>query len=287
MQSREDSFNGFRSDFIHLSTSLTSALNAKSGMDLEPSSFHLTPQAFTHFWSWWALFDGVLSLPIRQGTAWPVRPISPKFGRHLATLKYRISVKNIYIMHAYIDDSRESKLSFRSGGKLKFIVGIAWADGVTPWIGVKGLIDEFQVDMHQREEESIIPGLRPNTTKHARRKPFYAVELVMKGLDLRAMLAMFDDPLKIDVGVSSSPQRSNYRTLADLPSTSVNSAWNDDDDFIELDWTPPSTPSLHFLPVATCPRFTYFRRPQDDGNSKFGSEKTHTCYLDTQPCEHM
>ncbi|KAJ6598956.1 golgi-body localization protein domain-containing protein [Mycena vulgaris] len=269
-KSLEDSFNGFRSDFIHLSTSLTSALNTKSGAHLEPSSFHLTPQAFTHFWSWWNLFDGGVGLPIRQGTAWPIRPISPKFGRHLATLKYRISVKNIYIMHAYIDDSRET-----------------WADGVTPWIGVKGAIEEFQVDMHQREEEAIVPGLLPNTTKRARRKPFYAVELVLKGLDLRAMLATFHDPLKKVVAVSASPQRSNYITRTDLPPTPIDSAWNDEDDFIELDWTPPSIPSLHFLPVATCPRFTYFRRaaptrPQDDC-SKFGLEKTHTCYLDKEP----
>ncbi|KAJ7047262.1 golgi-body localization protein domain-containing protein [Mycena alexandri] len=269
-KSAEDSFNGFRSDFIHLSMSLTSALNAKPGMQVKPSSLHLTPQAFTHFWSWWTLFDGVLSLPTRQGSAWPIRPISPKFGRHLATLKYRISVKSLYLLHAYIDNSRET-----------------WADGVTPWIGVKGIIEEFQVDMHQREEESIVPGHRPNTTKLIRRKPFYAIELVLKGLDLRAMLATFDDSLKEDVGVSASPQRSNYRNRTDLPPTPDDSAWIDEDDFVELDWTPPSAPSLHFLPVATCPRFTYFRRAapsqQQDDSSKFGLETTHTCYLGKQP----
>ncbi|KAF8195786.1 golgi-body localization protein domain-containing protein [Mycena galopus ATCC 62051] len=264
-KSPEDSFNGFRSDFIHLSVSLTSALNAKPGIPSEPSSFHLTPQAFTHFWKWWTLFDGVLSLPIRQGSAWPIRPISPKFGRHLATLKYRIAVKNLAIMHAYIDDSRET-----------------WADGVTPWIGVKGIIEEFQVDMHQREDEINVPGLLPNTTKVVRKKPFSAVELVLKGLDLRAMLATFEDPLKIDVGVSSSPQRSNYRTRTDLPPTPADSEWMDEDDFIELDWTPPSEPSPHFLPVATCPRFTYFRRGAVS-TTKFGSEKSHTCYLGKEP----
>ncbi|KAJ7179036.1 golgi-body localization protein domain-containing protein [Mycena filopes] len=269
-KSPEDSFNGFRSDFIHLSTSLTSALHAKPEIQVKPSSLHLTPQAFTHFWKWWTLFDGVLSLPIRQGSAWPIRPISPKFGRHLATLKYRISVNSLYLLHAYIDDSRET-----------------WADGVTPWIGVKGIIDEFQVDMHQREEESIVPGHRPNTTKLIRRKPFYAIELVLKGLDLRAMLATFDDPFKIDVGVSASPQRSNYRNRTDLPPTPDDSPWIDEDDFVELDWSPPSAPSLHFLPVATCPRFTYFKRAapsqQQDDSSKFGLETTHTCYLGKQP----
>ncbi|KAJ7638917.1 golgi-body localization protein domain-containing protein [Roridomyces roridus] len=265
----EDSFNGFRSDFIHMSTSLTSALHADPKLK-SSSSLHLTPQAFTHFWSWWGLFNGVLTLPIRQGTAWPSRPISPKFGRHLATLKYRIKVKGLYVMHAYIDDSRET-----------------WADGVTPWIGVKGLIDEFQVDMHQREEETSVPGSRPGTTKVARRKPFCAVELVLSGLDLRTLLATFDDPMKVQVGVNAAPQRSNYRTLTDLLPTPPFSPWMDADDFIELDWQPPSTPIVHLLPLATCPRFDYYRRSESTRQqvdcSKFGSETTHTCYQNKGP----
>ncbi|KAK7061817.1 golgi-body localization protein domain-containing protein [Favolaschia claudopus] len=264
-KSPEDSYNGFRSDFIHLSVSLTSALDKLQGKPLDPSSFHLTPQSFSHFWKWWTLFNGVLSLPIRQGAVWPVRPISPKFGQHLATLKYRIAVQNLAIMHAYIDDSRET-----------------WADGVTPWIGVKAMIDEFVVDMHQREEEINMPGPLPNSMKVVRKKPFAAVELVLKGLDLRAMLATFEDPLKVKVGVSSSPQRSNYRSRTDLPSTPADSEWMDGDDFVELDWSPPSPPSPHFLPLATCPRFTYFRR-QKTAATKFGSERSHTCSLGHQP----
>ncbi|KAF7331891.1 hypothetical protein MKEN_00069400 [Mycena kentingensis (nom. inval.)] len=270
VKTADDTYNGFRSDFIHLSTSLSSSLNARSGKQIQSSSFHLTAQVFTHFWSWWKLFDGVLSLPVRQGSAWPARHISPKFGRHLATLKYRISLKNLYIMHAYLDDTRET-----------------WADGVTPWIGVKGIIEEFKVDMHQREEEALVPGARPDTTKLIRRKPFYAVELVMRGLDLRAMLATFDDPVKIAVGVSAGTQRSNYRTRNDLPLTAVDSVWYDLDDFIELDWTPTSPPLLHLLPFVSCPRFTYFRRaasgPDQEGTSRFGIESTHTCFLGKQP----
>ncbi|KAF7292415.1 hypothetical protein HMN09_01225600 [Mycena chlorophos] len=267
MKTADDSYNGFRSDFIHLSTSLSCALNAKMGQPTSSSNFHLTPQAFSHFWSWWKLFDSVLSLPIRQGSAWPTRHITPKFGRHLATLKYRISIKKLYIMHAYLDDSRET-----------------WADGVTPWIGVKGMIEEFKVDMHQREEESLMPGARPGTTKLVRRKPFYAVELVMRGLDLRAMLATFDDPMKVNVGVNAAPQRSNYRTRTDLPAVTPDSVWYDEDDFIELDWVPHSLPLLHLLPVVTCPRFTYFRRrPGQEDGSKFGMESSHRCFLGKQP----
>jgi hypothetical protein len=74
-----------------------------------PSSLHLTPKVFKHFYAWWSLFEGSLSLPIRQGAYFPTRPLTPKFGRHLATLKYRLHIPQLFIMHGYIDDSRESK----------------------------------------------------------------------------------------------------------------------------------------------------------------------------------
>jgi len=109
LQTPEDSFNEFRSDFIHLSVSLTSSTVSKEKSRARPSNLYLTPKLFAHFWSWCALFEGALSLPIRQGSYFPSRPISPKFGRHLATLKYRISLSHLYIMHGYMDDSRESK----------------------------------------------------------------------------------------------------------------------------------------------------------------------------------
>lgn len=62
---------------------------------------------------------------------------------------------------------------------------IAWVDGVTPWVGIKAMIEDFQVDMHQRDQEMTVAGITPSSTKVIRRKPFYAAEVVMKNLDLR------------------------------------------------------------------------------------------------------
>ena len=91
--------------------SLTSSTKIKEREgSAKPNSLYLTPKLFAHFWSWWALFDGALSLPIRQGSYHPSRPVTPKLGRHLATLKYRISLLNLYVMHGYIDNSRESEI---------------------------------------------------------------------------------------------------------------------------------------------------------------------------------
>ena len=216
-----------------------------------------------------------MTLPIRQGTYYPPRQISPKFGRHLATLKYRISVAQLFISHAYIDDSRQS-----------------WVDGVTPFVGMKALIDKFRADMHQRDQESIVPGKIPDSIKVVRHKPFYAAEVVMNGLDLRTMMAVFPEPLKKSVEVTPSGQGSPYRSRDDLPTTEASSTWFDLDDFVELDWLPNVKPMAHLLPTAACSRLTYFKRNfQSEGcrtvTSKFGEEDTHSCFLGKESCKSL
>lgn len=192
-------------------------------------------------------------------------------------------------MHGYIDDSRESK--HRSFFFLPFIENIkfsAWVDGITPWVGLKGKVDELQTDLHQREEESTVPGPIPDTTRVLRKKPFYAAEVIMKGLDLRALLATFSEPMKQTVQMTAPPQRGNYRNHTNLTTTSSSSIWHDLNDFVELDWSPSDNPSLHLLPLATCPQFTYFKRKEalaeNKRTSKFGTEHSHMCLLGKEPC---
>jgi hypothetical protein len=254
-----------------MSLSLSSSLHTTSLKHRPtPSSLHLSPNTFSHFWSWVALFDTNLSLPVRQGSLYSRRAPSPKFGRHLATLKYRISLARVFIQHAYIDDSRES-----------------WIDGVTPFVGVKAMIDEFQADLHQRDQEMTVPGPFPDTFKVVRHKSMYAAEVVLKGLDLRLLLATFVDPLKQSVSMSPPPQRNDYRSRNDLPVIESSSPWIDPDDFVETDWKAPSSPTVHLLPIAVCPHLTYFKRkwqsstPEDE-SSKFGVEDTHLCLLDKE-----
>ncbi|KAL0949429.1 hypothetical protein HGRIS_009489 [Hohenbuehelia grisea] len=268
----DDSYNGFRSDFIHMSLSLAASTRANMVHGIRknaPNSFHLTPRVFAHFWSWLALFDNTLSLPIRQGSLYPRRIVSPKFGKHLATLKYRILVPQLFFLHAYMDDSRET-----------------WVDGVTPFIGIKGMVDDVQIDMHQRDQETLVPGtgVGVGKTKRIRHKALYAAEVVLKGLDLRAILATFVDPLKQSVPVTCPPERSSYRTRNKLPIVDPSSSWIDRDDFTEVDWSPTVEPEVNILPLMTCPRFNYLKRnpPSADihvEQSKFGSEASHTCML--------
>lgn len=167
----------------------------------------------------------------------------------------------------------------------------AWSDGVTPFVGTKAMIDQFQVDMHQRAQETTItsPDGKTKTTMH---KPFSAVEVVLKGLELRALLAIYSEPLKQVVPLECSPIGSAYRNRDNIPVIEPDSPWIDLDDFVETDWSAPGIPILHLLPVVSCPRFTYFRhasKAAENENrieiSKFDNEDTHVCFLGTEACK--
>ncbi|KZT74332.1 hypothetical protein DAEQUDRAFT_761200 [Daedalea quercina L-15889] len=270
VKSALDSYNGFRSDFIHMSISLESALHTREYSGPQASSIHLSPEVFEQFWAWYQLFDHALSLPIRQGSHYPrKRPVSPKFGQHLATLKYRFAISQLFLSHVYVDNSSD-----------------AWADGVTPFVGVKALIGRFQADMHQRDQESSrVTDEGPQVVHH---KSFYAIEVAMKQLDLRTMLAVFPDPLKKEVQMDLSPLVSDYRTKIKTGPIPIDSPWIDIDDFDDVRTSTSTPPEVHLFRAALCPQFTYFKRPIDPGlvpqgrvveRSKFGSEDTHQCYL--------
>jgi len=110
----------------------------------------------------------------------------------------------------------------------------------------------------------------------------------MRGLDLRALLATFSESMKQNVQMTAPPQRGNYRNHTNLTTTSSSSIWHDLDDFVELGWSPIDNPSLHLLPLATCPHFTYFKRKEvlskSQRTSKFGTEHSHMCLLGKEPC---
>jgi hypothetical protein len=114
----------------------------------------------------------------------------------------------------------------------------------------------------------------------------------MKGLELRALLAVFSEPLKCNIGFTAPAQRSNYRRHDNLPVISAQSIWHDLDDFVELDWGPKDQPTLHLLPAVTCPHFTYFKQntalsTNQPQSSKFGSEHSHACLLGQEPCKFI
>ena len=267
------------------------------------NSLHFSPQGSTHFWRWWNLFDGTMSLPIRQGKLFPsAQAPSKKFGKHCATIKYRFSLAPLFIAHTYKQESAEE-----------------WQDGVTTVLGLKGKIGRFNVDLHQREQEEIIHKPDSAEMKKVIHKAFYMCEVDLDGVDLRAITATFDEPEKqavvhnlpeLDHDHQDEGARGRARaTPLTAEEEMEQQEWRDLDDFSDLTYAVwDRQPELRVMPFVVCPRFTYFRNADasnkpasdkdDDPHSvvddngdepemtvldppktKFGKEPSHTCLM--------
>ena len=137
-----DAFRGFRSHHIHMSIAVKAPVDRDwSVSNNEPSksynTVHLTPRFFTHFFAWWSMFGGTMSLPIRQGSLWPgIEKSSKKFGRHLATIKYSLLLAPLFLSHIYKHKDAED-----------------YSEDVVSATGLKMRLDSFMLDVHQRREE--------------------------------------------------------------------------------------------------------------------------------------
>jgi hypothetical protein len=301
----DDSYAGFRSDFVHFSLSLTSPCNLslpnrpetqledeKAGNPNKKgyNSFHFTPVALVHFRRWWKLFDGCMSLPIRQGKLFPsAQPPSPKFGRHTATIKYRFALAPLFISHTYRQHDWEE-----------------WRNGETSVLGLKGKIGRFNVDLHQRAQEMVIRRPEMSESKHVTHKVFYMAEVDVDSVDLRAIMAVFDEPEKAEFAPAEvgddDEEAAPKPDFDEFIVTEEEREWVNVDDFKDSvgSWPFAGEPRVHLLPFMMCPRFTYYRHkeagapptdaseagagdspatPPDRPASKFGDEASHTCLM--------
>ncbi|KAI9801565.1 MAG: hypothetical protein M1825_003244 [Sarcosagium campestre] len=279
-----DAMRGFRSNYIHLSIAVVAPLERDwSVTNLKPSSsynaVHLTPRFFTHFFDWWSLFSGVMSLPIRQGKLWPgVEKSSKKFGRHLATIKYNLLLSPLFISHVYKHKDAED-----------------YSEDLVSATGLKIRLDSFMLDLHQRREEfaTHVKGRKNQTRTSGMR--INEVQLDFISADIRAVSASIAGTTAQDLKRASEETIASYQEQAhsvDMSKFTIpdnDFSWIDMDDFVELDWLLPAeaNPKTMIMPLAFAPRFTYFRQT-DHGDSisgdttrssPFGNEPTHFCVM--------
>ncbi len=278
-----DAFRGFRSQHIHLSIAVKAPAD-RDWTSSEPqasksyNTVHLTPRLFTHFFSWYQLFSGPMSLPIRQGTLWPAREKnSKKFGRHLGTIKYNFLIAPLFLSHIYKHKDAED-----------------YSENTVSATGIKVGFDSFMVDMHQRREEFNIRDRGRKTNARTTGMKIHAAQLDLVSADIRAVSA------SIKGTTTEAIKRNSVSTLmtqgedegADLSHFMIpdnDFSWIDMDDFVELDWVIPSeaNPDTKILPLAFAPRVTYFRQTDiggtidgdPDRSSPFGNEPTHFCIM--------
>ena len=282
-----DAYKGFRSHHIHMSVAIAAPTDRDwSFANLSPSSnynsIHLSPRLFTHFFNWWSMFQGAMSLPVRQGNLWPgPEKSSKKFGRHLATMKYNILLSPVFLSHIYKHKDAED-----------------YASGVVSATGTKIRLSSFMLDLHQRREEfrTPMPGMnRQNKTSRMKinqcqldfiSADFRAVSASIKGTDTHDIENAPDETIaSIGQGSPPTPDMSRF----EIPDHDF--AWIDMDDFVELDWILPAQhhPETKILPLAYAPRFSYFRQTdhhhhhakaaKTEKHSPFGNEPTHFCVM--------
>ncbi|KAF2123193.1 mitochondrial protein from FMP27-domain-containing protein [Lophiotrema nucula] len=284
-----DAFRGFRSHHIHMSLAVAAPHDREwSVSNVEPSktynSVHLTPRFFTHFFNWWAMFSGAMSLPIRQGKLWPgVEKSSKKFGRHLATIKYNLLLSPLYMSHVYKHKDAED-----------------YGQGVVSATGLKARVDSFMLDLHQRREEFRTIVRAPKSQEDSKQNQTTGMKINQVQLDLihtdvRAVSASIAGTDHEDVEAATAETVAGYNedhVTADLSKFTIPDndwGWVDMDDFVELGWILPSdrNPDTKILPLAFAPRFTYFRQTDHQDNisgdphrtSVFGNEPTHHCVM--------
>ena len=243
------------------------------------NSVHLSPRFFSHFFDWWSLFSGVMSLPIRQGSLWPgPEKSSKKFGRHLATIKYNLLFSPLYMAHIYKHKDAED-----------------WSEDVVSATGLKLRLDSFMLDLHQRREHfatQIKGRQRPVKTSGMR---INEAQVDFMNADVRAVSADITGTTSEDMKKATDETLAGYSEAVspvDMSRFTIpdhDMSWIDMDDFVELDWLLPqeSNPETKILPLAFAPRFTYFRQTDHGSNiagdvlrsSDFGDEPTHFCVM--------
>ncbi|PLW06226.1 hypothetical protein PCANC_27453 [Puccinia coronata f. sp. avenae] len=316
-----DSYEGFRSDFIHFSISLTSPTEGgnRQKRPTGQNSIYFSAESFTHFWCWWKTFDSALALPIRQGNLFPsAQAPSKKFGRHVATIKYRFGISPLFLAHTYRYESAPD-----------------WVRGKNVVLGFKAKISTFNVDLHSRAVETTIRKPEMKEPKKLIRKAFYQAEIECQDVEIRALSAVFQTPRKSayanDIGLTADMDESETNSiwednLEDESEFLVNPSgeeggfsiyssklgtkdmeWIDLNDFSDIFFWPNSSgaqqPKIKMFDCLSCPRISFLRRPStaatlqvsptnnnaSDGESisdgqpiektKFGKEDTHTCFI--------
>ncbi|KAK5100913.1 Protein SABRE [Exophiala xenobiotica] len=279
-----DAFDGFRSQHIHLSIALAAPFDRdwtspRVAASQSYNSFHLTPRFFSHFFAWWSLFSGVMSLPIRQGALWKgPEKTSKKFGRHLSTIKYGLFLSPLFIAHIYKHKDNED-----------------YEKDVVSATGLKLRLDSFMLDVHQRREWFNTLSRTKGEQMRTSSMKINRAEVDFVNADLRAVAANITGTTADALKKATDEMLSSYQEL--VPNVDMSRftipdhdfAWIDMDDFVEMEWILPadSNPETRILPLAFAPRLTYFRQTDhgdaihgdESRESPFGDEDTHDCVM--------
>ncbi|KAL6450339.1 hypothetical protein SBY92_002274 [Candida maltosa Xu316] len=283
-----DSFEDYRSDYVHMALSVISNSNGKDGKGEAHNSAYLTPLAFHHFFYWWDSIAHYSPPPVKRGKLFAqdaVKKPKIKFSPHLFTMKYQLIFNPITISHLYMHSTsdipkKKSKIAFT---------------------GLKGKFNICEIDLHQRKEYVTHENRKLNRTTKTRHLKMYQAEVNIEKADVRVLNAIFsdvsisgklmsflnhNDNSSSDLSTSSGSSSSNgyEKWIQTVDICDGDFSWVDPQDFVELEVREPLSPypRIKIVPFFTTPKFSYYREftLQKPGPFPFGDEKIHDCIMD-------
>lgn len=238
-----DSFEGFRSNYLHMALTLVTE-------DSSTNTLRLSPRAVRQFVSWFMKFQRSVSPPVRHGPLWNFRANSVKFGKHLMTFKFLFLVEPLYIVHGYRVDLINPKNN--------------------AMVGIKAKIGKFMCDLHERKEAKVKHVEFLDKKYNVLSLNFYLGSVELHDIDLRAF-SLFFEPL------AEGDSNPSYK----FEIFDKDNSWINFNDFDEINM--PSIRSYNIegkiLPLLYAKHFKYSMAPEA-GKSDFGSEDTHSCAID-------
>lgn len=240
-KSNHDSYERFRSDYIHMSLGLT-AKNSTNNI------LRLSPRALLMFFKWFKRFSDDPSLPIRTGNLWGSQNKSVKLGSHLMTFKFMFDIQPLYICHGYrIDLSKpENKTA----------------------ISLKAKISSFKCDLHQRKEKKVKEVDFLDEKYSIMKMAFYIGMVALDDIDLRVI------GLKFGNAVNPSSPKHNFEIFDN------DQSWIDVNDYQEIDLPNIGNCDIYgqIYPLSHASNFCYWMN-KTQNSSKFGNEDSHDCLI--------
>lgn len=243
-----DSYTGFRSDYINMAISLDANFSESY------NTIHLSPTVFSQFFTWWKLFASNLQLPIRKGKLFGEVKKSTKFSQHLVTNRFKFNLKSLFISHIYREENLNNEDNF-----------------IQCW-GLRGKMNDFIVDLHQRKEERISVNKSLSRNLKVKKMNFHIADVHLNGIDLRIVSAKFDH----DIYKTSANVNPNIDYKIDNSKDSKYKIFDNDKQWFDIeDYQEAFLPSLAhckriitILPLLYSQRFSYLRDTEPDGRFK-------------------
>lgn len=284
-----DSYEGYRSDYVHMALSVISRSDKVGGAH---NAAYFTPLAFHHFFYWWDSLAHYSPPPVKRGKLFSqdaVKKPKIKFSPHLFTMKYQLIFNPVTICHLYMHST----------------TNLPTKKSKTAFTGLKGKFDICEIDLHQRKEWVTHENKKLNRTTKTRHLKMYQAEVNVENADVRVVNALFRDTSisgklmsylnsgetsSLDVSTNYSSENSNmvpanflkWIDSVDVPDGDF--SWVDPQDFVELEVREPLSPypKLKVLPFFHSPKFSYYREftLQKEGPFPFGNEPIHDCIMD-------